>query len=79
MYTPTYVQLKYWYHPVGNTPAVNLLRDLQVSERSDRKHINFLSLACGDPRNVLFTLWCEQGNGTLRSRFMKGVEVLFQT
>ncbi|KAL9124897.1 MAG: hypothetical protein Q9217_005825 [Psora testacea] len=63
MYTPTYVQLKYWYYPVGYTPAVNLVRDLPCVGGS-KKNTNILSLACGDPRNVLFTLWCEQRSVT---------------
>ena len=64
MYCPIYVQLKYWYYPVGNTPAVNLLRDLahHVGSYND---VNVLSLACGDPRNVLFSLWCDQANGDI--------------
>ncbi|KAL9098833.1 MAG: hypothetical protein Q9163_005576 [Psora crenata] len=60
MYTPTYVPLKYWYYPVGNTPAVNLVRDLPTIE-DEEQQTNILSLACGDPRNILFTLWCEKG------------------
>ena len=62
MYTPTYIQLKYWYYPVGNTPAVNLLRDLSP-DCGRQDCVNILSLACGDPRNVLFSLWSDQKNG----------------
>lgn len=58
MFFPTYIQLQYWYYPTGNTPAVNLIRDMQARD-STNKNLNILSLACGDPRNILFTLWNE--------------------
>lgn len=65
MFSPVHVQLKYWFYPIGNTPAVNLLRDLPVCQ--DEETIKILALACGDPRNVLFSLWCEQGHDTKRT------------
>ena len=65
MYSPTYVQLKYWFYPIGNTPAVNLLRDIPACEAEET--VRILSLACGDLRNVLFSLWCEQGHKTQRT------------
>lgn len=65
MFSPTYLQLKYWFYPVGNTPAVNLLGDLPACQGEET--IKILSLACGDPRNVLFSLWCEQGHNTKRT------------
>ena len=65
MFSPTYVQLKYWFYPIGNTPAVNLLRDLPACHGEET--IKILSLACGDPRNVLFSLWCEHGHNTKRT------------
>ena len=65
MFSPTYVQLKYWFYPIGNTPAVNLLRDIQACQEEET--IKVLSLACGDPRNVLFSLWCERGHNTKRT------------
>ena len=61
MFSPTYVQLKYWFYPTGNTPAVNLLRDLPRNDE-DQEDVGVLSLACGDARNLLFTLWCEQNS-----------------
>ena len=57
MPTPICVQLKYFSYPVGNTPAVNLLRDLPAPQSDKTLHI--LSVACGDPRSVLFSLCCE--------------------
>ena len=65
MFSPTYVQLKYWFYPIGNTPAVNLLRDLPACQGEET--IKILSLGCGDPRNLLFSLWCEQGHNTKRT------------
>ena len=65
MFSPTYVQLKYWFYPIGNTPAVNLLRDILAYQQEET--IKVLSLACGDPRNVLFSLWCERGDNTKRT------------
>ena len=65
MFSPTYVQLKYWYYPIGNTPAVNLLRDIPAFQ--GKETIRILSLACGDPRNLLFSLWCDQGHNPERS------------
>lgn len=65
MFSPTYVQLKYWFYPIGNTPAVNLLRDIPACQGEET--IKILSLACGDPRNVLFSLWCERGHNTKRT------------
>ncbi|KAL8726803.1 MAG: hypothetical protein Q9166_006485 [cf. Caloplaca sp. 2 TL-2023] len=59
MLTPTYIQLKYWIYPIGNTPAVNLLRDTSISALKD---VRVLCLACGDPRSILFTLWLESGH-----------------
>ena len=65
MFSPTYVQLKYWFYPIGNTPAVNLLRDIPACQGEDT--IRILSVACGDARNLLFSLWCEKGNNTKRT------------
>lgn len=62
MTTPTHIQVKYWMYPIGNTPAVNLLRDTPISSSKDET-IRILCLACGDPRSILFTLWSEKGQG----------------
>ncbi|KAI9867364.1 MAG: hypothetical protein M1813_008922 [Trichoglossum hirsutum] len=62
MLTATWVNLRYWFYPIGNTPAVNLLRDGAFDSQGDeRLTVTVLLLACGDPRSILFTLWC--GNG----------------
>ena len=65
MFSPTYVQLKYWFYPIGNTPAVNLLRDVPACQGEETTRI--LSLACGDARNLLFSLWCEKENNIKRT------------
>lgn len=49
-------------YPIGNTPAVNLLRDTPSSD-GQKEVIRVLCLACGDPRSILFTLWSESGQG----------------
>lgn len=63
MFTPIYIQLKYWFYPTGNTPAVNLLRDTPAAIDGHPDTVYALLLGCGDPRNVLFSLWNEHGSG----------------
>ncbi|KAG8707439.1 hypothetical protein FRC08_000492 [Ceratobasidium sp. 394] len=51
--------LLYWatrtfFYPLGNTPAVCLTRDLSSDQPAD-----ILLLGCGDPRNILFTLYVD--------------------
>ncbi|KAF4555602.1 Hypothetical protein D9617_2g055640 [Elsinoe fawcettii] len=41
------------FHPLGNTPAVNLLRDYPPHQPDPQR---ILLLGCGDARNVLFTV-----------------------
>ncbi|KAJ7237440.1 hypothetical protein B0H12DRAFT_1138805 [Mycena haematopus] len=45
---------KYFFYPIGNTSAVSLLRDIAPEEPAD-----LLLLGCGDPRNVLYSIFCE--------------------
>ncbi|TBU40602.1 hypothetical protein BD309DRAFT_967143 [Dichomitus squalens] len=45
---------KYFFYPIGNTSAVCLTRDIPPETSA-----NILLLACGDPRNVLYTIFCE--------------------
>ena len=63
MLTPLYIQLKYWFYPTGNTPAVDILRDLPAPATGKEDTVRSLLLGCGDPRNILFSLWNEQGRG----------------
>lgn len=55
MLTPTYVNLKSFFYPIGNTPAANLLRDYRPNDA-----VKILAIGCGDVRNILFTLWSNQ-------------------
>lgn len=52
----------YWKKPffyaIGNTPAVCLTQDLAPEEAA-----NILLLGCGDPRNILFTIYSIADNG----------------
>ncbi|KAJ7171688.1 hypothetical protein C8R43DRAFT_22063 [Mycena crocata] len=45
---------RYFFYPVGNTSAVSLLRDIAPEDPA-----NVLLLGCGDPRNVLYSIFCE--------------------
>ena len=81
MFTPLYIQLKYWFYPTGNTPAVNLLRDTPAAAIGQQDTVSALLLACGDPRNVLFSLWNRQGSGrfynTANTQFYAQANCLF--
>ena len=57
MTTPAHLSQDFSCYSLGNTPAVNSLRDLLGED-----DVNVLALACGDPRSILFTLWCEQAS-----------------
>lgn len=66
MLGPTFVKLKYFFYPIGNTPATNVLACRVVPSKGDAKekgHVKILLLACGDPRSLLFTLWCKPNYG----------------
>ncbi|KAI5195913.1 hypothetical protein E4T38_08776 [Aureobasidium subglaciale] len=54
MLTSTYVNLKSFFYPIGNTSAANLLRDYRPC---GKKPVEILAIGCGDVRNILFTLW----------------------
>lgn len=51
---------KYYFYPFGNTSAVSLTRDLPPREPAA-----LLLLGCGDPRNVLYTIFCESKGACL--------------
>ncbi|KAF9067981.1 hypothetical protein BDP27DRAFT_1328083 [Rhodocollybia butyracea] len=61
MSTPLYWPGKYFFYPIGNTPAVSFTRDL-----SPRTPANILLLGCGDPRSVLFTVYNEHDGSDRR-------------
>ncbi|KAE9396401.1 hypothetical protein BT96DRAFT_922159, partial [Gymnopus androsaceus JB14] len=48
---------KYYFYAIGNTPTISFTRDL-----APRTAANILSLGCGDPRNVLFTIYNEESD-----------------
>lgn len=52
---------KTFFYPIGNTAPVSLTRDLPPEARAEA-----LLLGCGDPRNILFTLYNEKDVGTYR-------------
>jgi Domain of unknown function (DUF4470) len=64
----TIINLRYFFYPIGNTPATNVFacRVLPLQrERREEERVKTLLLACGDPRNLLFTLWCKSELGTI--------------
>jgi hypothetical protein len=54
---PTYVSPMQWFYPIGNTAAASLSQDIPPG-----KTVNALLLGNGDPRNILFTLYNDQGH-----------------
>ena len=57
MASSLYFPGKYYFYPVGNTSAVCLTRDIPPDLDA-----NILLLPCGDPRNVLYTVFCEESS-----------------
>ncbi|KAJ7311534.1 hypothetical protein DFH08DRAFT_791792 [Mycena albidolilacea] len=55
---------KRFFYAIGNTSAVSLARDVAPD-----KDISLLLLGCGDPRNVLFTLFSEYDGATRKLDF----------
>ncbi|KAI1792278.1 hypothetical protein LXA43DRAFT_1133807 [Ganoderma leucocontextum] len=54
MASSLYFPGKYFFYPIGNTSAVCLTRDVPPE-----LPVRILLLPCGDPRNVLYTVFCE--------------------
>ncbi|EAU82305.1 hypothetical protein CC1G_08917 [Coprinopsis cinerea okayama7 len=50
---------KYFFYPFGNTSPISLTVDLPVEEPA-----KMLLLGCGDPRNVLYTIFTEPDKAT---------------
>ncbi|KAJ7864784.1 hypothetical protein B0H14DRAFT_3602116 [Mycena olivaceomarginata] len=61
---PLYWPGKRFFYAIGNTSAVSLARDVAPD-----KDISLLLLGCGDPRNVLFTLFSEHDAVTRKLDF----------
>ncbi|KAG8732182.1 hypothetical protein FRC11_000199 [Ceratobasidium sp. 423] len=51
---PFYWLPKPFFYPIGNTAATSLTHDLSPEQSAD-----ILLLGCGDPRNILFTLYSD--------------------
>ncbi|QRV91846.1 MYND Zn-finger protein [Ceratobasidium sp. AG-Ba] len=51
---PLFWPSKTFFYPIGNTAAVSLTQDLSPEQSAD-----ILLLGCGDPRNILFTLFAD--------------------
>lgn len=68
MLTKTTIRLREFFYPVGNTPAVNLLRDVPKSNSKPEQpcELKLLLLACGDPRSILYSLYLENLQSELR-------------
>ncbi|KAG8739431.1 hypothetical protein FRC10_005640 [Ceratobasidium sp. 414] len=54
MLRPLYPPSAVVFYPLGNTPAVSLTQDLSPEQSAD-----ILLLGCGDPRNILYTLYAD--------------------
>ncbi|KAF7363872.1 hypothetical protein MSAN_01045200 [Mycena sanguinolenta] len=61
---PLYWPGKRYFYAIGNTSAVSLARDVAPDQ-----DISLLLLGCGDPRNVLFTLFSEHETATRKLDF----------
>jgi hypothetical protein len=48
---------KTFFYPIGNTTAINLAQDLTPEEPA-----KLLLLGCGDPRNILYTIYAASAN-----------------
>ncbi|KAG8739655.1 hypothetical protein FRC10_005357 [Ceratobasidium sp. 414] len=51
---PLFWPSKTFFYPIGNTAAISLTQDLSPEQPAD-----ILLLGCGDPRNILFTLYTD--------------------
>ncbi|KAM5543897.1 hypothetical protein V8D89_002514 [Ganoderma adspersum] len=57
MASSLYLPGRYAFYPIGNTTPVSLTRDLPPDVPA-----NILLLPSGDPRNILYTVFCEKTN-----------------
>lgn len=56
MLTPARSLPSRFFYPIGNTPAVSLV----AHQPPENKTAEILLLGCGDIRNVLYTVFCNQ-------------------
>ncbi|CAE6498967.1 unnamed protein product [Rhizoctonia solani] len=52
---PPFWLTKQFFYPIGNTAAISLTQDLSP----EQSEADILLLGCGDPRNILFTLYSD--------------------
>ena len=75
MLNPVHANIISWFYPVGNTPAIDLLQyqtrkyapsksASAADKEEDHDTVRVLLLACGDPRSLLFSLWCRDVQGS---------------
>lgn len=57
-----------FFYPIGNTIAFSLVQDLRPDE--DAK---ILLLGCGDPRNILYTIYASGADSTRGKLFILSV------
>ncbi|KAI1792267.1 hypothetical protein LXA43DRAFT_1060810 [Ganoderma leucocontextum] len=62
MASSLYFPVLYDFYPIGNTPAICVTRDVPLEGP-----VSILLLPCGDPRNILYTVFCEAPNCLRRS------------
>ncbi|KAK2757661.1 hypothetical protein FQN54_004630 [Arachnomyces sp. PD_36] len=60
-----HIDLHYTFHATGKTPALNVLHDRfrRGPQGTEREMVKALFLGNGDPRNLLYSLYCESGYG----------------
>ena len=56
MLTPVHALSTRFFYPIGNTPAVSLIGH----QPPDKGTAEILLLGCGDIRNILYTVFCNQ-------------------
>ncbi|KAJ7058836.1 hypothetical protein C8F01DRAFT_283412 [Mycena amicta] len=64
MARPLVFQNIHYFYAIGNTAAVSLLRDVPPEQ-----HVDLLLVGCGDPRNVLFSIYDDEDNFNRRLDF----------
>jgi hypothetical protein len=58
---PAHILSGPFFYPIGNTPAVSLLSH----QPPEQECINMLLLGCGDVRNILYSVMCNERGNTL--------------
>jgi hypothetical protein len=61
---PAHILSPPFFYPIGNTPAVSLL----AHQPPEQECINMLLLGCGDVRNILYSVLCNE-RGKIPDRY----------